>query len=343
MISFRKKIDYESIIYVCSSLETYISAGIQFLAAIELIESGLTNKLYKESLRRISKRITEGELISQAFLEEEELYTNIFTDMLVIAEESGEMEAVLKNILEHFEKKYKINKEVNSALLYPKFIMLAIIGVIILFFEMILPSIASMYDSLDVKTSFLTKCIINLNSFFEKYNLYVFLIIVVSIITIVVIFIKKMLKGKNLFAKLNICKRYRELNFIYILSLIVRSGIPIVYALERLSHSVNDPYTRDSIIKITNKLKKGDELIESLNEVDVLSDVSKSFILSGEKSGSLDKVIIRLVNILENNFEKSIKKLTKKIEPITLCVLGVMVLGLMLMVFVPMYEYMNYV
>lgn len=343
MISLKKKLDYESIIYVCSSLETYISAGIQFLAAIELIENGLTNKVYKESLRRVSKRISEGELISQAFLEEEELYTNIFTDMLVIAEESGEMEAVLQNILEHFEKKNKLIREVNSALLYPKFIILAMLGVVVLFLDMILPSIASMYSSLDVKTSFLTKCIVNMNAFFEVYNLYIFLLILVSIITVIIIFLKKFLKRKDFFKIFRVCKRYRELNFIYILNLIVGSGIPIVYALERLSHTVNDVYTRDSIIKISSRLKKGDELVESLNEVDVLSSISKSFILSGEKSGNLDKAIERLASILENNFDKNLKKLTKKIEPITLCILGVLVLGLMLIVFVPMYEYMNYV
>ena len=343
MINLRKKVDYESILYVCTSLESYISAGLQFVKSMELIQIGLNNKVYRESIERVVKRIKEGESIALAFSDEGDLYTSMFIDMLFIGEESGQMENVLKNMTTHFKKKAKLKKQVNSALLYPKFIGLAMLGVILLFLNTILPTIASMYEGMQVKSSFLTRTIINMNKFFENKNVYILFLGVILIGFLIYLILKKVLKGKDIFARFKLRKNYKEVNFMYILNLILTSGVPLVSALERLIHSVEDRSTRDYIEKMTNELRRGESILDSISDIDIISPVTRSFILSGEKSGKLDNSTSNLVNILENNFNNSLKSYVSKIEPITLCALGILVLGLSLIVFIPMYEYMNYV
>ncbi|WP_066872987.1 type II secretion system F family protein [Clostridium mediterraneense] len=343
MINLRKKVDYESILYVCTSMESYISAGLQFVKSMELIEIGLNNKAYRESIERVVKRIKEGESIALAFSDEGDLYTSMFIDMLFIGEESGQMENVLKNMTIHFKKKAKLKKQVNSALLYPKFIGLAMLGVILLFLDTILPTIASMYEGLQVKSSFLTRTIISMNKFFEDKNVYILFLGSILIGFLIYISLKKVLKDKDVFARFKLRKNYKEVNFIYILNLILTSGVPLISALERLIHSVEDRSTRNYIEKMTNELRRGESILDSISGIDIISPVTRSFILSGEKSGKLDNSTTNLVNILENNFNNNLKSYVSKIEPITLCALGILVLGLSLIVFIPMYEYMNYV
>lgn len=343
MIVFKKRIDFESVVYICSSLEVYISSGINFVKALELIDIGLTNKLYKESIRRILKRIKEGESISSAFSEEEELYTSVLADMLVVAEQSGELERVLRNMTEHFEKKLKIEKEVKTALLYPKVIFGVGITVFILFLDFVLPSIVSMYEGLDMEFNFITEFIINLNSFLQIYNIYIVSLIIFISIICIVFWIKKITKGKDLIHFLKIRKDYKEIKLISIINLVLESGVPIVYALERLSHSISENYTREYITTILLSIKKGSDISSAIEEIDVMSEISKSFFVSGENSGRLDKTTAKLLIILENSFSKKLSMLISKIEPISICILGFFVLILMLLVFVPMYEYMNYV
>ncbi|MGL4655366.1 MAG: type II secretion system F family protein [Sarcina sp.] len=345
MLKFKKKakIDYESIVYISSSLETYISAGINFVKALELINTGLTNKAYKSSIQRVAKRINEGESIASSFSEEEDLYTSVFADMLFVAEHSGRIEKVLHNMTIHFEKKLKLNNEVKQALMYPKFICTAVFIVFILFLDIVLPNIVSMYESLDAKMSVVTNTLIAINDFFTRYNIYAVTGVTLIIIFLVYCILKKKLKDKDIFRRLDIRKRYKEISIIGILKLVLESGIPVVYALERLSHSIAQGHTREYINDILVSLRKGHDIYYAIEKIDVISDVSKSFILSGEKSGKLDATISRLLDILENNFSKKLKSYVTKVEPISICVLGVMVLGLMLMVFVPMYEYMHYV
>ncbi|MGL4451482.1 MAG: type II secretion system F family protein [Sarcina sp.] len=345
MINLKRKprIDYESIVYISSSLETYISAGIKFVKALELINTGLSNNEYKKSIQRVAKRINEGEGIANAFLEEEELYTSVFADMLFVAEQSGRVEKVLSNMTLHFEKKLKLTNEVKQALMYPKFIFIAVFIVFILFLDIVLPNIVSMYESLDVKMSGITTVLIFINEFFEKNNIYVFTSIILFLVFIIYCVLKKKLKTRDVFSRFTLRKRYKEINLVGILKLVLESGIPVVYALERLSHSIAENHTREYINDILVSLRSGTDVYYAIEKIDVISDVSKSFILSGEKSGKLDTTMARLLDILENNFSKKLKSYVSKVEPISICFLGVMVLGLMLIVFVPMYEYMHYV
>lgn len=345
MIKFTRKakINYQDIVYIASSLETYVSAGINFVKALELINTGLTNNAYKISIQRVAKRINEGESIANSFLEEEDLYTSVFADMLFVAEQSGNLEKVLSNMTLYFEKKLKLRNEIKQALMYPKFIFIAVFTVFILFLDIVLPNIVSMYESLDVKMSFITTLLMSVNNFFTKYNIYIFTITNLLIIFILYCFIKKKLDNKDLFKNFTIRKRYKELNLIGILKIVLESGIPLVYALERLSYSISERYTRDYINEMLVSLRSGKDLYSTIEDIDVISDISKSFILSGEKSGKLDDTMSRLLDILENNFSKKLKSYVSKVEPVSICFLGMMVLGLMLIVFVPMYEYMHYV
>ncbi|MGL4741945.1 MAG: type II secretion system F family protein [Sarcina sp.] len=344
MIIKRKvKKDYMSIMYVVSSLESYLSAGINFMRALELIQRGLKNKEYANSVSRIAKRINEGETIASAFIEEEEFYTTTFIDMLAVAEESGEIEKVLNAIKKHFSRKIKLETQIRNALMYPKFICLAISIMILFFIDFILPSIVSMYESLSVEASFFTRTIIELDIFFSRVNVYVFSIVVIFFIFLIYKIIKYYTKGKDLIAFLELRKRYKEIRLIELLNLILDSGVPVVYALERLSHSISDLYMTEYINTVLIQIRSGNDLYDSIDKVHVMSDVSKSFILSGEQSGSLDRVIRSLLKILNENFEKALKKCVSKVEPLSICFLGILVLGVMLMVFIPMYEYMHYV
>ncbi|MGL4761537.1 MAG: type II secretion system F family protein [Sarcina sp.] len=345
MVKFKRgaRKNYECIVYVASSLEAYISAGINFVRALELINTGLNNNAYKSSIQRVAKRLNEGESIASAFLAEEDLYTSVFADMLFVAEQSGQIEMVLRNMTVHFEKELKLKGEVRQALMYPKFIFIAMFIVFILFLDIVLPNIVSMYESLDVKMSGVTTFLIAVNSFFEKHNIYLVTVTFLVVIFMCMLFIKKSLKGKDIFAKFTIRKRYKELTLIGILKLILESGIPVVYALERLSHSIAENYMRDYINMILESVRNGNDIYYAIEQIDVISEVSKSFILSGENSGKLDSTMKKLLNILEGNFSKKLKAYVSKIEPISICFLGGMVLMLMLAVFVPMYEYMHYV
>jgi type II secretory pathway component PulF len=345
VIKYKRKprLDYESIVYISSSLETYISAGINFVRALELINTGLTKNDYKLSIQRVAKRINEGESIASAFLEEEDLYTSVFADMLFVAEQSGRIEKVLYNMTLHFEKKLKLRNEVRQALMYPQFIFIAMFIVFILFLDIVLPNIVSMYESLDVKMSGITSFLISVNGFFMENNIYIVTAIFLLIIFLIGLLIKKKLNGRDVFSRFTIRKRYKEINLIGILKLVLESGIPIVYALDKLSHSITENYTREYINSILISLRNGKDIYYAIEEIDVISEVSKSFILSGENSGKLDSTITKLLNILESNFSKKLKAYVSKIEPISICFLGFMVLLLMLAIFVPMYEYMHYV
>ena len=343
MIKLKKRKDYASIVYILSSLEAYVSSGINFMKALELIEEGLTNKNYKKSIARIYKRISEGESISEAFLEEEDLYTSVFSDMLIVAEQSGELEVVLKNMTVHFEKKASLSKEVFAATLYPKLLFGISFIVFMLFIDFVLPEIVSMYEGLEAELNIMTRFVIALNGFFEIYNIYLFFSGVLIVVIGLYFFVRWKFKDIDFIGFLSIRKRYKELSIVSILKLVIESGVPLISALERLSHSIAEKYTRDYIKIILEALRRGEDMSYAIGQIDVMSSVSKSFFLCGEKSGRLDITTSKLVGILEKDFSGRLKSMVSKIEPISICILGLMVLGLVLMVFIPMYDYMSYV
>ena len=138
-------------------------------------------------------------------------------------------------------------------------------------------------------------------------------------------------------------KLYYENNLIFIIELIVTSGVSLNKALDSLSYSLKSIYLKENIILLKEAINKGETLSGALKDLNCISDITTSFIFSGEESGRLEENIKTLSNILEKDFDEKINIITKLLEPMVMIFLGGIVVFMMILIFVPIYECIKYV
>lgn len=344
ILNLRKNlVNYEEIFLIANGLSLYLKSGIAIKKSLELVKITVKNKNYIKALDRIILSIDSGSSIGEAFSKEGELFTNDFVDMLMMAEESGTMEKSLFIIANSFERQIKLKKEIKKKLAYPILLIVTMIVVFTLIIIFVIPTLANMYQSTEGELSIFTKVMLSINNFFQRVNPVIFLISLISIIFLLILIFREVTRNKDLLGNLAIVKSYRELKIILIFEMVIKSGIPIISAIEKLKISIKDKELKNNFFIINEGLSNGSSLIEAMKKTKIISNLSESFLFTAEETGNLDEGIERLIIILEYQFNGRVNKAIFYVEPVAILLLGIMVLILVLMVFVPMYEYMNYV
>lgn len=330
--------------YICLNLSTYVKSGMPIGRSLELIKGTVRDKKYKESVERVEKKVLKGESLSKAFKEERNLYPDTMVDMIKIGEESGNLEDVLekcaKNILAEKEVKNKIIKSLR----YPVSLLIGLILMIFCYATYILPQFFDMYDLGHKETS---KLISALNSYIkfveDNPNVEIIAFCYFLCILIVLYLIFKIINFEKILEKIEVYRMYYEIRILFLINMIITSGISLTNALSVFGENLSNKKLREYVKKINEQLLKGETLSNSIGSINVISHISKGFLITGEESGLFNKNIEELLKIREKDFDRTLNKVVGKIEPVMFIVLGFVISAMMLLVLIPTFEGMKYV
>ena len=330
--------------YICLNLSTYVKSGMPIGRSLELIKGTVRDKKYKESVERVEKKVLKGESLSKAFKEERNLYPDTMVDMIKIGEESGNLEDVLekcaKNILAEKEVKNKIIKSLR----YPVSLLIGLILMIFCYATYILPQFFDMYDLGYKETS---KLISALNSYIkfveDNPNVEIIAFCYFLCILIVLYLIFKIINFEKILEKIEVYRMYYEIRILFLINMIITSGISLTNALSIFGENLSNKKLREYVKKINEQLLKGETLSNSIGSINVISHISKGFLITGEESGLFNKNIEELLKIREKDFDRTLNKVVGKIEPVMFIVLGFVISAMMLLVLIPTFEGMKYV
>jgi type II secretory pathway component PulF len=336
---------YESIFLILWNLYSHFKAGININLSLKIIEDILDNKKYKSSIKVIREKLKGGSTLSYAFSMYRQLYPEFMLDMIKIGEESGNIETVLFKLSQHYKKIAKLRKKIRGIMIYPLFLLAMTFFTIIAFFTFILPTFSKLYDGLDAKVSGLTAQLIFLSKDMEAHKFFwqITILCIFAIIVSSIIVIYQLIKYLNIIPSVKIINKYFELNLIYILGLIISSGLSFYSSFSVLERSLSSRILKSYIKTINNYINMGLPISEGINKISGISMLTKVFLISGEQSGTLQENIEILIELVENDFNNHIDKLVGYIQPMVMMFLGIIIGGMVLMVFIPMYSYMNYV
>lgn len=333
-----------SLIVFCSSLNNYIASGIPIKKALSLVKLSLKNNTYKESIDRMIISIGQGKTLSKSIKDEGDIYDDILGDLVSIGEESGNLELVLKRLSKHYVRQKEFFSKLMKILIYPIFLTFIVAFVIVFYLLVILPSFKSLYDDLEGEPSKILSIITNYLNFIENIKYSKIIVLIYGAITLMIVGIILNFIRKREFIKNNkFFKLYYESNLIFIIELIVASGVSLNRSLDTLSNNLRSIYLKENISLLKDSINSGETLSNSLKDLNCISDITVSFIFSGEESGRLEENIKMLSNILEKEFDEKINMATKLLEPMVMITLGIVVVFMMTLIFVPIYECVKYV
>lgn len=347
-IGFGKKVSLVDKMMFTRYLAVMLNAGFPFDRALYVLAEQSKNKYFKEVILEIMDVVIKGESFSSSLQKYPNIFNELYSNMVKIGEEAGNLEEILNILANQMEKDYKLLAKIRSAMIYPAIILIVmvVIGVAMMIF--IIPKFSEMFEKMSLELPLTTRMIIGLGDFLSVYWYSI------PIIIFILIFgmrqMRRMKAGKKtldwislhlpvagpLNIKINTARTSR------ILSSLLSSGVPIVKSLEILSNTLTSIYYKDAISKTAREIQKGKSLKECLASYKkIYSFLLLQMVEVGEKTGKLSEILRKLAEFYEEEVDTEAKNLSSVIEPFLMVAIGIAVGIFAVSIIQPLYSMMG--
>jgi type IV pilus assembly protein PilC len=344
---FQQKVGLKEKIIFTQQLAMMIRSGLSVTEALEALRDESQNKSFITAINKVMLDVKGGTTLSEAFSKHPAIFSNIYCNMTKAGEQSGKLDMVLDRLSSQLEKDYDLNRKVRGALSYPIFVMFALIIVMVLIITVIIPQLKSVFDDAGVALPATTRAIIWLSDIFQKYGIYL-LIIVGGLIGGFIWALKKRPFRKildRLYTKIPVIgpllvKTYIS-RFSRTFASLVASGMPVLDAITTSSGVVGNIIYSDELIKLVDKVKNGQSVSSAMKQSPLFPRMVSQLSTVGEKSGNLSEVFDKIADFFDRDIDNTTANLSSMLEPVIMVVMGVGIGFIVVSVLQPMYGLVN--
>lgn len=322
-----------------------VSAGIPLIQALELTTNQITNIGFKRQMLLVCKDVESGITLSQALEKRAGLFDKVTLSLINAGEESGKLEMILLRIADDMEKKEDFKSKLQGALIYPIIVIIAIIGVVAALMVFMIPEMSKLYADQGAQLPLATQVIINVSNFLTKGvgGILTLLFIVISVAAF--IYYRKTPSGRYVTDKFSLqmpifgdlIRKSSMAEFSTTFSMLLSAGMPILDALNLVAESIPNTYIREQLINARNNVEKGVPLSLFVlnNDPNAFPSLVGHMIKVGEETGKMDEVLSKLGNQYAKEVDAAASNINKMLEPIILIIMGIVVGGIAVAVYLP--------
>jgi type IV pilus assembly protein PilC len=343
-LSFFERVKPKEIVILSRQLSTLFEAKVPILSSFQLLAQESENKLLKRVLNTVVDDIRGGFPISKALERHPNVFSNFYVNMVLSGEESGKLSETFSYMANYLERQYELVSKAKHAMVYPAFIIMAFIGVMVLMFVVVIPKLSEIILATEQEVPIYTKIVIATSNFFVNYGVLVLLFFVLGGI----FFWRYSLteKGKISLESMRLSipyfgDLYRKLYLSRIadnLDTMLSSGISMLKAIEVTGKVVNSYAYKNILDQAADFVRGGGSLSQALSEHKEIPPIMTQMIRIGEETGKLGFVLGTVSRFYRREVETAIETLVSLIEPLMIVVLGIGVGVLLTAVLMPIYN-----
>lgn len=332
-------------LFFTKNLAAMIASGLTLSESINILREQAESKNLRYILTEVSTNIQGGQKLSQSLAKFPKVFSAVYTNMIQAGEESGNLETVSKHLSIQLEKDHTLRKRIKSAFVYPIVILSMTAGLATFLLIFILPKITKIFSSFSMDLPLPTRILIATSMFLkEKWYIALAVLIIFIIVTSWMLrrkFLKPTLSSITLKIPVigKISKNVNLARTFRVLSSLLKSGIPLVKALDITSETLSNTLFKDAISDACFKTGKGASLSELLLEHKKLFPILASRMIGiGEQTGNLPQSAEHLAKMHEEEVDDLTKNLSILLEPVLLVLMGVAVGGIAISIIAPIYK-----
>lgn len=342
----KHKIKDNELKIICKQMSILLESGCEITKLLSILVQESNEKI-SIIISQIQNHIQLGNSITQSFLSTN-LFSNFFVNMISAGEVSGNLDIVLENLANYYEKESALKSKIYNILIYPIILIITSIFVGLFTIIFLIPNFQMIFENNGINPPMLTRIIIDISIFIRNNLMYFILGIVLSAIYIFY-FVKhsKKLKTKvstiifkipyiSELTKIVIAARYSRALYI-----LINSGVQIVDALQISSKVIDNEFANERLEIGIEYIKRGNSIGESLSLSNIFPYMFISMIKIGEESGKLDKSLNTINKYYENELDKKTQQFMSYIQPAIILILGVVVGTMLISIVTPMFDMVN--
>ena len=339
----RSQLKTESLVLFNQELLALLRAGIPLLQSLELLVGHGKDAHLRRSLTQVVELVREGMSFSDA-LEQAGSFPPIYRSNVVAGERSGTLPEVLARWLSFQRFAQTSRRRIIEALFYPTFLVLVLILALGVIFNVVLPRFAEFYAGGDIEMPFFTRILLGAGKLVSS-TLWVQGVLLVGLVVLGRWMVASE-AGRKLAERLllmlpkvgTLYRMYHSSVFCRTLGVLLSGGLPVVQALEVVQRTSPSERMKAGLLLITDKVRAGSSLHLALEQAKVLDPLAVEMIRVGEQSSALPEMLDHVANFFDSEVEKATTAVTSLIGPVLILFMGVVVLGLLLAIYVPLFN-----
>jgi MSHA biogenesis protein MshG len=341
------KVSHTDVLLYSRQMFTLLKAGVPIMGALKGLEDSTDNKRFAEVVRDVRESLDTGREMSASLARHPDVFSQFYTSMVSVGEQTGRLEEVFLRLFEHLEFEKFMREQIKAALRYPSFVI-ATMGVAIVVINIfVIPAFAKVYQGFKTELPLMTKVLIGFSNFMAD-NWY---FILAAFIGLVFAFrawtasARGRMQWDHIKLRIPIAGpivlKATLARFARSFSMAFRSGVPVTSALAMVAGTVDNVFVAERINRMREGVERGESILRTARDAEVFTPVVLQMIAVGEESGALDDLTSEIADLYQREVEYEIKNLSAQIEPILIVALGIMVLILALGVFLPIWDLGN--
>lgn len=343
-ITFLDRISNSDIVILSRQITTLFQAQVSALRAFRLLAAEARTARLAEKLSAIATDIQGGSTISAALSRHPDVFSDFYVNMVKAGEEAGKLDETFSFLADYLDRNYEITQKAKNALIYPAFVVLTFIIVMILMMTMVIPQLASMLKEVGQDIPFYTKVVIGISEFFSEYI--VLMLILFGVAGVFLFRYSRTESGRVLLSRSRLQIPY--LGSIYQklflsrladnLSTMLKSGVQILRGIEITGSVVGDPVYEALLTQVANDVKGGMPVSEALRRHEEIPGIVIAMMKIGEETGNMGSILETMARYYRREVNNAIDTLVGLIEPFMIVGLAVGVAILLTSVLMPIYN-----
>jgi len=334
----------QDLVIFTRQLATMIDAGLAMVQCLQALADQTQNKVMRDVIKDVCARVEGGDSFSEALSKHPKVFTRLYVSMVGAGEKGGLLAEILARLATYLENTARLRKKVKSAMMYPTIVTVVAIIITTFLLVKVIPVFGEIYEGFGAKLPAPTQFMINLSKFVTNYFILIFLALG-GMIYGWLYFIKTP-SGRAFWdarrIKLpifgSIAHKICLARFSRTLSSLIRSGVPILEVLQIVSQTVGNVVMEKAIKQAMTDIERGEGISAALGKHPVFPNMIIRMCMAGEQTGKIDSMLERISDFLDEEIETTLSGLTSLIEPILIVFLGVVVGGMVICMFLPIFK-----
>ncbi|MCH8100090.1 MAG: type II secretion system F family protein [Proteobacteria bacterium] len=326
-------------------LATMLAAGIPLVQAFEIVGAGHENAAMRKLIFAIKADVEGGSALAEALAKQPLYFDDLFVNLVEAGEQAGALESLLDKIATYKEKTEAIKKKIKKALTYPAAVLAVAFIVTTILLIFVIPSFEDLFQGFGADLPAFTRMIIDLSFFVRSNGIYIVMIIS-AIVATFLYFLKRSRPFRHFLDRVMlkapvigpILEKAAIARYARTLSTMFAAGVPLVEALESVAGATGNIVYEIGVLEIRDEVATGQRLQVAMENTGLFPNMVIQMIAVGEESGSLDAMSSKVADFYEADVDDAVDNLSSLLEPMIMAILGVLVGGLVVAMYLPIFK-----
>ncbi len=326
-------------------LATMLQAGIPLVQAFEIVGAGHDNPAMQKLILSIKQDLEGGTALAEALSKHPLHFDDLYINLVEVGEHSGSLDSLLDKVATYKEKTEAIKKKIKKALFYPTAVVVVAIIVTTILLIFVIPEFENLFKGFGADLPAFTRLVINLSHFMQIWGVYVFAALGGGIWGLVQAK-KRSRRLRELQDRLalklpvvgEILVKAAIARFARTLSTMFNAGVPLVEALDSVAGATGNVIYENGVMQMKDEVATGQRLQRAMENTGLFPNMVIQMIAVGEESGSLDSMSAKVADFYEADVDNAVDAMSSLLEPVIMAILGVLVGGLVVAMYLPIFK-----